>query len=45
MILPFSGLFRRFIPQLLHIIVLPLFFFCFMLIYKPLDIVEYFGNE
>lgn len=45
MILPFSSLFRRFVPQLLHIIVLPIFFFCFMLIYKPLDVVLYFGNE
>lgn len=45
MILPFTGLFRRFVPQLLHIIVLPVFFFCFVLIYKPLDVVEYFGNE
>ena len=45
MTLPYTGLFRRFMPQLLHIIVLPIFFFCFMLIYKPLDIVSYFGNE
>ena len=45
MILPFAGLFRRFVPQLLHIIVLPIFFFIFILIYKPLDTVEYLGND
>ena len=43
--LPYSGLFKRFLPQLLHMIVLPMFFFCFILIYKPFDTVEYFGNE
>ena len=43
--LPFSALFRRFLPQLLHIIVLPIFFFCFVLIYKPFDTVEYLGND
>ena len=45
MVLPFSGLFKRFLPQLLHMIVLPIFFFCFTLIYKPFDTVEYLGNE
>jgi len=43
--LPFTGLFRKFIPQLLHMIVLPLFFFMFVLIYRPFDTVEYLGND
>ena len=30
--------FRRFIPQLLHIIILPVFFFVFALVYRPDDI-------
>ena len=38
-------IFRRFLPQLLHIIVLPVFFFAFMLIYRPLDVVGLFGSE
>lgn len=42
--LPYTGFFRRFIPQLLHMIVLPLFFFIFVLIYRPFDMEEYFGN-
>jgi len=40
-----SPVFRRFIPQLLHIIVLPIFFFAFMLLLKPLDIVGFLGRE
>ncbi len=40
-----SKVFRRFIPQLLHMIVLPAFFFAFMLIYKPFSSVEFFGGE
>lgn len=40
-----SPVFRRFIPQLLHIIVMPLFFFTFMLIYRPLGIESYLGQE
>lgn len=38
-------LFRRFIPQLLHMIVLPVFFFAFMLIYRPFNVVDYLGHE
>lgn len=30
--------FRRFVPQLLHIIILPVFFFVFALVYRPDDI-------
>ena len=37
--------YRRFVPQLLHMIVLPLFFFSFMLIYRPFGVVEYLGRE
>lgn len=40
-----SKIFRRFIPQFLHMIVLPVFFFAFMLIYRPLRSVEFMGNE
>ena len=43
--LPFTGLFRRFMPQLLHMIVLPIFFFVFMLIYHPFDSVSYMGGD
>ncbi len=38
-------IFRRFIPQLLHMIVLPVFFFAFMLIYHPFKSVEFMGAE
>ena len=38
-------IFRRFIPQLLHMIVLPVFFFAFMLIYEPFDSVAFLGRE
>ena len=37
--------YRRFIPQLLHMIVLPIFFFTFMMIYKPFDSVNFLGHE
>lgn len=37
--------FRRFVPQLLHMIVLPLFFFSFMLIYSPFDAESLLGIE
>ena len=37
--------FRRFVPQLLHVIVLPVFFFVFMLIYRPLEVWDFFGGE
>lgn len=40
-----SRIFRRFIPQLLHMIVLPIFYFSFMLIYRPLGAVEFMGGE
>lgn len=38
-------IFRRFIPQVLHMIVLPIFFFSFMLIYRPFGSVEFMGEE
>lgn len=37
------GVFRRFIPQLLHALVLPIFFFVFLLIYRPADAVQLIG--
>ena len=37
-------LFRRFIPQLIHMIVLPLFFFTFILIYRPFGLASFFGS-
>ncbi len=40
-----SPVYRKFIPQLLHMIVLPVFFFTFMLIYKPFNSVEFFDGE
>ena len=40
-----SKIFRRFIPQLLHMIVLPVFFFAFMLIYRPANSIEFMGGE
>ena len=40
-----AQIFRRFLPQLLHVIVLPVFFFAFMLIYRPLDVAGFFGSE
>ena len=39
------NIFRRFIPQLLHIIVLPVFFFVFSLVYKPMDMQTLIGTE
>ena len=39
------GIFRRFIPQLLHIIVLPAFFFVFMLIHRSDRIEELLGYQ
>ena len=38
-------IYRRFIPQLLHMIVLPIFFFTFMLLYKPFDSITFLGHE
>ncbi len=40
-----SKIFRRFIPQLLHMIVLPTFFFSFMLVYRPYSSPDFFGGE
>ena len=36
--------FRRFIPQLLHVIVLPIFFFAFLLVYSPLAAHDLLGS-
>ena len=38
-------LFKRFMPQLIHMVVVPLFFFAFVLIYRPFDLMPFFGNE
>ena len=38
-------LFRRFMPQLIHMLVLPLFFFLFVLIYRPFGLNAFFGKE
>lgn len=38
------NIFRRFIPQLLHVIVLPVFFFVFILVYRPLDAQNLLGT-
>lgn len=38
------SVFRRFIPQLLHMIVLPVFFFAFLLLYRPFEIQQFCGN-
>lgn len=40
-----SGVFRRFVPQLLHMVVLPVFFFAFMLIHRSSGIEELLGKE
>ncbi len=40
-----SPVFRRFIPQLLHMILLPLFFFTFMMIYRPFNTEDFLGSE
>ena len=37
--------FRQFIPQLLHVVVLPIFFFAFILIYRPFDVETAIGHE
>ncbi len=39
------AIFRRFMPQLLHIVVLPVFFFVFMLIHRSLGIESFLGHE
>lgn len=38
-------IFRRFVPQLLHVIVLPIFFFTFMIVYRPFNIMDFLGME
>ena len=40
-----SKIFGRFVPQVLHMIVLPIFFFIFMLVYRPFGVSEYLGSE
>lgn len=40
-----SRIFRRFIPQLLHMIALPIFYFAFMLIYRPNNSVMFMGDD
>ena len=37
--------FNQFIPQLIHVAVLPIFFFVFILIYRPFDIEATIGHE
>ena len=39
------SVFRRFIPQLLHVIVLPIFFFTFILVLRPSISVMLLGSE
>lgn len=41
----FPKVFRQFIPQLIHVFVLPVFFFFFMLIYRPEGSVQFFQND
>ena len=38
-------LFRRFMPQLIHMLLLPLFFFAFILIYRPFGLNALLGSE
>ena len=40
-----ASIFRKFVPQLLHMIILPLFFFTFNLIYRPMGIEAFLGRE
>ena len=40
-----APIYRKFVPQLLHMIVLPVFFFTFMLVYRPFDIEPFLGSE
>ena len=42
---PEPRLFKRFIPQLIHMIVLPLFFFGFVLIYRPFGLPTFFDTS
>ena len=36
--------FRRFVPQLLHMVIMPIFFFGFLLLYRPIDAQNLLGN-
>lgn len=38
-------IFRRFVPQILHTVILPVFFFLFMLIYQPFHADQFLGGE
>lgn len=38
-------IFKRFSPQFLHMILVPVFFFAFCLIYRPLGVEELFGED
>lgn len=40
-----APVFRKFVPQLLHIVVLPVFFFTFMLLLRPEGVVNMLGKE
>ena len=40
-----SPSFRKFIPQLLHIFVLPIFYFAFMLVYRPFGVNSLLGHD
>ena len=40
-----SHIFRKMMPQVLHILVLPLFFFAFMLLYRPFHADQLLGND
>lgn len=40
----FPVVFRRFMPQLLHMIVLPVFFFVFLLLYRPIEVQTLLGT-
>ena len=42
---PVPRLYRRFMPQLLHMLVLPVFFFAFILIYRPFSMHQMVGSE
>ncbi len=37
--------FRRYIPQLLHMVVLPVFFFVFLLLYRPIEVQALLGTS
>lgn len=39
------SVFRHFIPQLLHMVVLPVFFFVFLLLYRPIEVQMLLGTS